>query len=539
MWSHAGKHDEVTAKHLANYLQGGFKAPSNNPKKKNNGPWRWKTTSAAVSVAALILRHGAELDTVLANDWPRECLPKADERLEALQKRNVQLEEQVAAAEKEAQRALKCERTAVQRNAEHVKDKTKLRIEERSKAANKAAKQAAGLKKAAAAKLCKASAVAKRRLKSASVKSVRDARKCWGKQSKEESKAWLARIEQARIRQASALQEQAEAAVQVDVAKLKRWLAAARKRARDKADAACLSGKRLKRAKVAETALKELQATLEKEPGEEESEDEALDTAPVGKSRRDARGRFGTMPHNVRVLVWAQLSRRVPPSAVAANISDAIGALAPAEEVSMPCWQQIHKMRGELTIASEAIAAFRIALSKRIISFGWDESTKFGLGLLSSNTQIETQDGQMVDVVMRGATLTAGGTAEAVAWSIDKKLFAHARRLLTEWKEAHEGKYGEGSWALAGGPTPESIGMHRLCEDTLLLTDTCNSARAAKRLVAEAAMAAGKEQVGEAAWEAMTQVERDASCKVPHPIPSHPNTSHLITSALDPTSASP
>ena len=49
---------------------------------------------------------------------------------------------------------------------------------------------------------------------------------------------------------------------------------------------------------------------------------------------------------------------------------------------------------GELTVAGECLAAFRVALAKRIISFGWDESTKFGLGLLSSNTQIETPDGE-------------------------------------------------------------------------------------------------------------------------------------------------
>jgi hypothetical protein len=171
-------------------------------------------------------------------------------------------------------------------------------------------------------------------------------------------------------------------------------------------------------------------------------------------------------------------------------------------------------MRRELTVASEAIAAFRVGLSKRIVSFGWDESTKFGLGLLSSNTQIETQDGKFVDVVMRGASLTAGGTAEAVAWSIDKKILAHARRLLLEWKAAHEDKYGVGSWAAAGGPAPESIGMHRLCEDTLLLTDTCNAARATKKLVAEASMEALKEQVGKDAWEAMSEAQRNAKCKV-------------------------
>ena len=51
-----------------------------------------------------------------------------------------------------------------------------------------------------------------------------------------------------------------------------------------------------------------------------------------------------------------------------------------------------------------AAAALRVALCTRIISFGFDESTKFGLSLLSTNTQIEPHDapGTSVDVLMRG-----------------------------------------------------------------------------------------------------------------------------------------
>ena len=134
--------------------------------------------------------------------------------------------------------------------------------------------------------------------------------------------------------------------------------------------------------------------------------------------------------------------------------------------------------------------------------------------MLSSNTQIETHDGKLVDVVMRGATLTAGGTAEAISRGIDRKIFAHARRLLTEWSAAHEKMYGKGSWAAAGGPSPESIGLHRLSEETLLMSDTCNAARACKRLVAVAAVSAGKEAIGEEAWVAMTEQQRDAKVKV-------------------------
>ena len=40
-----------------------------------------------MGVAALIARHAEQLDDVLANDWPRELLPTAQERIEMLQLR--------------------------------------------------------------------------------------------------------------------------------------------------------------------------------------------------------------------------------------------------------------------------------------------------------------------------------------------------------------------------------------------------------------------------------------------------------------------
>ena len=317
----------------------------------------------------------------------------------------------------------------------------------------------------------------------------------------------------ARVKIQAAEAAKAAAKVAADMAAMKVRLAKARKRARDAEGSAKLSGKRLKRAQTAERNARNLQAAME-EMADREEEEGSDDGEPAESSRRDARGRFKALPDTLRVLVWSQLGRRVAPTTVHANISDAIGALAPEEGITLPCERSINKMRGELTIASEAIAAFRVALCKRIVSFGWDESSKFGLGLLSSNTQIETHTGEIVDVVMRGATLTAGATAEAVAWSIDKKIFTHARRLLAEWRDAHEKRFGAGSWAAAGGPAPGSLGLNRLTENTLLMSDTCNAARKCKRLVAEAALASLKEKIGEAAWDALSEEERADKGKV-------------------------
>ena len=190
-----------------------------------------------------------------------------------------------------------------------------------------------------------------------------------------------------------------------------------------------------------------------------------------------------------------------------------IAAVAPEVEWEGVTERQLQLMRGEVTVGGEAIAALRMASAKRFVSFGFDESTKFGKNVLSTNAQIEQQDGSVVDVVPRGATLTAGGTADEISKSIDEKIFAHGRRLLRLWKAAHELEHGDESWKLAGMPEPDGLGLHRLSEQTLLMSDTCNAARACKRLLADAAERAGRQQIGEAAWAAMSESERASKCK--------------------------
>ena len=177
---------------------------------------------------------------------------------------------------------------------------------------------------------------------------------------------------------------------------------------------------------------------------------------------------------------------------------------------TMPTVRQVQLMRTELTVASEVIAALRIALAKRIISFGFDESTKYGLGLLSTNVQLEPHyaPGTSEDVVPRGACLIAGGKATEVSAAVEKKIFQHGRVLLRRWKQRHEKLHGEGSWAADGGPDPEALGLHRLTEHTTLVSDTCNAARAAKRLLAEMCEASAQTQIGDEAWQAMGEAER-------------------------------
>ena len=96
---------------------------------------------------------------------------------------------------------------------------------------------------------------------------------------------------------------------------------------------------------------------------------------------------------------------------------------------------------------------------------------------------------------------------------MDTKIFSHARRLLTGWKAKHEQMFGAGSWRADGGPDPSQIGLHRLAESTVIMGDTCNGERKAKRLVASAAEAAKRLEIGDDAWDAMSEDERASKCK--------------------------
>ena len=250
-------------------------------------------------------------------------------------------------------------------------------------------------------------------------------------------------------------------------------------------------------------------------------------------ARRDEDGRFRADPWQHRVLEWAQLARGVAPSTINRNISEVLTLFASEEVVPLACERQMRKLRTEVTIAGEMIAALRVALCTRIISFGFDESTKFGLGLLSTNTQIEPHDapGTSIDVVMRGVTLTTGGTAKEIAADIDEKLFTHARRLLTLWKAEHERMHAEGSWEKAGMPAADNVGLHRLSENAVLMSDTCNAARATKRLVAEMAEEAGRVRIGTEAWEKMSEAEREEAVKC-HLGDCHDHLRNIIIKAM-------
>lgn len=430
-WDGEGQFDNLTSVQLKDYIKS--KPASFGKTSKRPGPPRFRSWQI-VHAATIVLKQGAAIRKLLKLDVEDLTVPTLHARAVAAEARVAELEVERDGLKALIDKAVDAKRKANERKAE-----------QQAKAAERA-----NAKKAKA---------------------------------KAEQRQQVARqVEKQVEKQVAATKRHAEAAIEASDAKRQKDVAAARARARAVESSAKLSGKRLRRMKKAEAAAKELREQLDDALASDEDAGEDVQEQPSKLSRRGTNGRFQAGPWQQRALEYAQLGRGVAPSAINSNITEVLTIYASHAVVPQHCERQMRKLRSELTIAGEMIAALRVALSCRIISFGFDESTKFGLGLLSTNTQIEPHDapGTSVDVVMRGVTLTAGGTAQEISKDIEEKLFAHARRLLNLWKDEHESMHGKGSWAKAKMPPADNVGLHRLSENAVLMSDTCNAARAVR-----------------------------------------------------------
>ena len=437
-WDGPGGHDSLEAPHLRTHWQ--MKPLGARRDKKTAGPLRWKSWQL-VSVAALIggnkswqqLRSALQLDGMEPAAVPtsRERLAQTEEEKAALEIALAEKDAEIAAKKKELQRQTDTLRKAKARNKEKAKEKA---------TAVRAAKEAKD------AKMAKLIAEAKVRI---------------------EAKAAAAALK-ATTAKMMELESEKEAAEQREERE-KRLKNAQAARARDAEKETEKVSRKLRRTE------KQLEKNADVEMEEADDEMETDDEDPTARlpfellPRRDEKGRWQSESPEIRSLRWAQLGRGVAPTTVEANLQDVFALLAPEVQIPAASDSHIHKMRGEVTLAGEAMAAWKFAKAKRIMCFGWDESTKFGNAVFSCNFQVQHEDGSIEDLCLRGLSIMPeGGTSRAVLEHIEKRILSHSRRLLTLWMQTFEkANGGAGSWAAAGGPSPENIGVHRLCEDTV------------------------------------------------------------------------
>lgn len=175
---------------------------------------------------------------------------------------------------------------------------------------------------------------------------------------------------------------------------------------------------------------------------------------------------------------------------------------APWLQPTAPTYETIKRYRFELRFLEEAIAGRRIAEAFRIRSIGFDETTKLGLSSLTSNVQIEPIEGaKFQDVICRAAYCPLGGTAELVVQSIQTKCFSRLQDFLRRWQAMFETMFPREAWS---GPDPSKCSIHRLGGGGAIISDTCNTARKSRRLLAEEIAKQVREHIGVDAWECMT-----------------------------------
>eukprot|EP00965_Chrysotila_dentata_P180203 5949755-Pleurochrysis_carterae.AAC.1 len=138
---------------------------------------------------------------------------------------------------------------------------------------------------------------------------------------------------------------------------------------------------------------------------------------PVLHSKLAAGGGAGgnALPIAVRVLAYGQLARLNPPRAVGPNRVAVLQRAAPWHPCTKPSFDTVCKLRSVMIFVSEMLATRQVADLKRVVSFGFDESDQqVQIGMLSTNVPGEAANGRTIDIVMRGAFVIAGGTAEHV-----------------------------------------------------------------------------------------------------------------------------
>ena len=171
----------------------------------------------------------------------------------------------------------------------------------------------------------------------------------------------------------------------------------------------------------------------------------------------------------------------------------------------------------ELTTVEETLSARQVSEAYAVKLVGFDETTDLHDPCITSNVQVEMTKGAPFEIVILKAAYlsTKGGTSEAIVSEIEGKCFERLRELLRKWKLHFEKLYPDEEWT---GPDPEMCSLHRLAGGGGIISDTCNAARKAKRLLREMiqkqAESVLREEMGAEEWEALSSTEREELLRV-------------------------
>jgi hypothetical protein len=234
------------------------------------------------------------------------------------------------------------------------------------------------------------------------------------------------------------------------------------------------------------------------------------------------------------VAILQQIGNGTPPSAAGRNVVAIVKLAAPWLKPIEVTVRECQKIGYELTTVQEALSARQVAEAYAIKLIGFDETTDRHEPSITSNLRVQMTEGAPFEtVILKAAYLaTSGGTSEAIVAEIEGKCFERLRDLLRRWKKYFEKLYPSEEWT---GPDPERCSLHRLAGGGGIISDTCNAARKAKRLLAELiqnqATAVLREEMGAEAWDAL-RVEEKADLLRVHLLDCHQHMRNIFLNAM-------
>lgn len=111
---------------------------------------------------------------------------------------------------------------------------------------------------------------------------------------------------------------------------------------------------------------------------------------------------------------------------------------------------------------------------------------------------------------MRAAYCPLGATSELVVKTIETKCFSRLRDFLRRWKDMFERMFPSETWT---GPDPAQCSLHRLGGGGAIITDTCNTARKSRELLAQLIAGQVQEHLGSEEWDGMSPEESEAAVR--------------------------